>query len=310
MKTMNLSKLVLLLFAFTALILVSCNKEENTESRDTASLQTLSVDQNDIQSADEEASSDINFVMSGNGSGLKNGNRPCNVEIDSAYVLDSIVYIYLTYNGENCHGNNIRTGQIIVKKPVNTYWPQAGAYVTVDFIDFKVTKKSTGKSITLNGTKTFTNVSGGILPLLGHLYNSIVHKETGSLEVTINDSVTRSWNLSLQKTYTGTNGALIGTLAGLGSADGYDNLAWWGINRAGEQFYTSTIEPVVFKQACNFDPVSGKKFHNIPSDNKNATITFGYDANGNLVGEGDCPTHYRVDWVKGINSGTLYLPLH
>lgn len=309
MKTLKLSKLVLLLFAATALLLASCDKEKNTEVVDTKSLQSLSADEAEVQNVNEEASNDVDAVLAG-GAGLKNGGMPCNVTVDTAQIIGDTLYVYLTYNGENCNGTRIREGQIVVKKKVGTFWGQEGAQVVVDFIDFKVTRVATGKSVTLNGTKIFTNVTGGGLRLLGHLYTSIVHRETGFLEATINDSLTRTWNMALQKTYTGALGTLEVTLAGIGSADGYDNLAWWGTNRANEQFYTSIIEPVVHRQTCGFDPVSGKKFHNIPSDNKNATITFGYDANGNLVGEGDCPTHFRLDWVKGINSGTLYLPLH
>jgi hypothetical protein len=45
----------------------------------------------------------------------------------------------------------------------------------------------------------------------------------------------------------------------------------------------------------------------IPSDDKQATITFGYDNNNQLILNGDCPTKYRVDWQKGSNSGTVYL---
>lgn len=309
MKTLKLSKLVVLLFALTALIFASCEREINTEVADTKSLQTLSADENEIQNVNEEASNDVDAVLGG-GSGLKNGGMPCNVTVDTAQIIGDTLYVYLTYNGENCNGTRIREGQIVVKKKVGTYWGMEGAQVVVDFIDFKVTRVATGKSVTLNGTKIFTNVTGGGLRLLGHLYTSIVHRETGYLNATINDSVTRTWNMALQKTYTGALGTLEVTLAGTGSANGYDNLAWWGINRAGEQFYTSILEPIVHRQTCGFDPVSGKKFHNIPSQNKSATFTAGYDANGNLVPDGDCPTHYRLDWVKGINSGTLYLPLH
>lgn len=312
MKKLKFTKLLMILFAATALIVVSCSKDgDNTEVSDTKSLQSLSADENEIQNVNEEASNDIDAVLGGgSGSGLKNGGMPCNVTIDTAQIIGDTLYVYLTYDGENCNGTRIREGQIVVKKKVGTYWGMEGASVVVDFIDFKVTRVATGKSISLNGTKVFTNVTGGGLRLLGHLYTSIVHRETGYLEATINDSVTRSWHMALQKTYTGTLGALEVTLAGFGSADTYDNLAWWGINRAGEQFYTSIIEPIVHRQTCGFDPVSGKKMYSIPSDNKSATFTGGYDANGNLVPDGECPTHYRLDWVKGINSGTLYLPLH
>jgi hypothetical protein len=45
----------------------------------------------------------------------------------------------------------------------------------------------------------------------------------------------------------------------------------------------------------------------IPSDDKGATITFGYNNNDEPVTGNDCPTKYKVDWYKGNRSGTIYL---
>jgi hypothetical protein len=67
--------------------------------------------------------------------------------------------------------------------------------------------------------------------------------------------------------------------------------------------------PVVHREACGWDPVSGIKVIEIPGAAKKATITFGYDANNQPVTGGACPTHYMVAWEKNGNTGTLFLPL-
>lgn len=45
----------------------------------------------------------------------------------------------------------------------------------------------------------------------------------------------------------------------------------------------------------------------IPSDNKKATITYGYNNHNEPVVGDECPTKYRLDWEKGTHSGTIYL---
>jgi hypothetical protein len=83
----------------------------------------------------------------------------------------------------------------------------------------------------------------------------------------------------------------------------------WGTNRNGEDFYTRITESVVHKEVCDWNPVTGIKIHEIPAVDKSATITFGYDSNNEPVTNGDCPTHYRVDWQNGTYTGTSFLPL-
>ena len=129
------------------------------------------------------------------------------------------------------------------------------------------------------------------------------------MNVTFDDNTTRTWNVARQRTFTGTIGQLNMTVDGFGADGSYNNLVVWGINRNGENFYTQITQSIVFRETCNWDPCSGVKIHQIPSDSKKATITFGYnDLNEPVVGD-ECPTKYRLDWEKGTHSGTVYLPL-
>ena len=97
------------------------------------------------------------------------------------------------------------------------------------------------------------------------------------------------------------------TVDGFGTEGSYQQLVVWGTNRLGEAFFTQITESVVHKEVCDGDPCSGVKVHQIPSDNKMATITFGYDNNNQLITNGDCPTKYKLDWQKNNHSGTVYL---
>jgi hypothetical protein len=209
----------------------------------------------------------------------------------------------------NCNGTRNRTGQIEIKKKAGTHWGEAGTTVIFKYIGFTVTRVSTNKTIVLNGTKTFTNVNGGHRWQVGTIINSYVERISGSMQATLEDGSVRIWNVARQLTYTGTPGQFLVTIDGFGQAGTYQNLVVWGTNRQSEEFYTQITQSVVHKQACNGDPVSGIKIHQIPSDNKSATITFGYNDNNELITGDECPTRYRVDWQKNNQSGTSYLPL-
>jgi len=310
MKTKKFAWLSFLLIAVLGLTLGGCQKEKNKDSNaDSSSLQQLSKDEENIQYASDEAMNDANQVLSGNF--LKTTQFwPCNATIDSTGVVNDTITFYITYNGPNCNGRLYRTGQVEIKKKVGTRWIQPGATVIVKFINLTITKVATGKSLILNGTRTFQNVSGGHLMMLGNGLDALVHRIWGSVQATFDDNTTRIWNIARQRTFTGSMGALVMTIDGFGTDGGYPNLVCWGTNRHGENFYTQITLSVVHKESCGFDPCSGIKIFQIPSDNKSATITFGYNDQNEPISGNECPTRYRVDWVRNSHSGTLYLPLH
>lgn len=311
MKTRNIIQLGALFLAVTCYSLTGCKKDKiDSGNSDSASLEQLSSDENNVEGVSDDALSDVEGVLSYQAGALKSTEAiPCNATIDSTTVINDTITIHITYNGLSCNGKRYRTGQIEIKKKVGTHWGQEGATINYTYINYAVTRVSTGKTITLNGNKTFENVSGGFRWQVGITRNSIVQKVSGLMIVTFDDGTSRTWNNARQRTYTGTISHLLLTEDGYGSAGGYTNLVTWGINRKGEQFYTQITQSVVHKELCGWDPVSGIKIHQIPSDNKSATITFGYDNNNQPVTGDECPTRYRIDWVKGTHSGTKYLQL-
>ena len=309
MKTKKLSGIIMLVFAIVAITLTSgCKKDRLEKSGDGSSMEQLSKDANEVQSNTDEAMNDANAVLS---LGIQKSTLmlPCNATIDSTAIVNDTITYYITYNGLNCNGTRLRTGQVEIKKKANTHWQDAGAMVMVTFKNLTITRVSTGKSLTLNGTRTFTNVSGGVLVNLGSSVTSIVHMVSGSLTATFDNGSTRTWNISRQRTYTGVPGQLVLTVDGLGNSGPYANLVVWGINRIGEDFFTQITQSVVYREVCGWDPVSGIMVHQIPGLNKMATITFGYDSNNQPVSGNNCPTKYKIDWQNNGNSGTVYLYL-
>jgi hypothetical protein len=313
MKTRNLIQISALFLAVLGLSLSSCKKDKIDEGNsDSSSMEQLSTDENNMEAVMDDAIQDVEGILSYHSGSLKSGNAiPCNATVDSLSVVNDTVTILITYNGLNCNGTRNRTGQIEIKKKVGTHWGQAGATIHYTYINFTVTRVSTGRSITMNGNKTFTNVSGGFVWQVGNpLTPSVTQKVTGSMTIAFENGTTRAWNIARQRTYTGTQENLLMTVDGFGTSGDYTNLVTWGTNRQGEQFYTQITQSVVHRKLCDWDPVSGIKVHQIPSDNKSATITFGYNDNNEPITGDECPTRFRIDWVKGTHSGTKYIQLH
>lgn len=305
MKTKTAIKIFAILMAVISFNLTSCKKDKEIADPDTSSLQQLSKDQQSVESSSDDVLNDVNEVLSSGSAKL----LPCNITVDSSSIVGDTITYSITFNGLNCAQNIIRTGNATVTRNINTSWKQAGTKVIVKYINMVVTKVSTGKVVTINGTRIFENVSGGYLLELGINATSIIHKITGQIQVTFEDNSTRTWNIARQRTFTGVLSQLVVTTDGFGSANGYSSLVTWGTNRHGDLFYTQITQPIVHKQSCGWDPTTGSLIHQIPSDSKSATISFGYDNNNQIITNGDCPTRYKLDWQRNNRSGTVFLQL-
>jgi len=311
MKTSNLIKLSAMFLAVVAITISGCKKDDpKDETVDTTSLQQLATDQENVETSMDEATRDIDAVFS---AGLKssdfNHGMPCNVTIDSAAIANDSLTIYLVYDGLNCKGNLNRTGRLEVTRRIGERWGEPGSSVSVKFRDLTLTRVSTGKSITLNGSKLFRNVKGGFVFRVGTLQDSAVFETTATLQAKFDDGSVRNWNVARRTTFTGTENALQLAIEGFGSSGSYTNLVMWGTNRESSEFYTSITTPEIHKDACTWDPCSGVKVHTLPANSTVVTITFGYNDNNEPITGDECPTRYRIDWTKNGQSGTIYQPL-
>jgi len=319
MKTKTIIRQAIVLIAISTISIVSgCKKDRTSDvtTPDTSSLQQLAQDDAQVQSSDNEIINDGNSALTAHSNKAVDSTaiNSCTITVDTNATKDSL-QITMHYNGYNTGHNFTRTGFVVITKPLGKAWSVAGCSVQFKYENLYITKVSSGKKFEFNGSRTFTNVSGGRIIDLGSTTtptDSVEHSITGAMQITFENGTTRTWNISRTRTWTGTYpSALVLTVSNIpgSSSGGYNNLVEYGTNRNGEAFYTSINTPIVYSESCNWDPIWGGFTHQIPGVSKSATVTFGYNSSDALVTQGACADFYKLDWVIKNNSGTIYLPL-
>lgn len=279
---------LLALLALSAVIaFTSCKKEKDADNNNAVEIIAHSDDQTLFTAELDEANLDAETVLAAYAVTYSGRNQEPPVYICDASISFNAESnprtITVQYNGENCKGSKKRTGTIVLSFAEGTDWNEAGAAVSVSFQNFKVTRLSDNKSITINGTQTYTNVSGGLLKNLSS-QQSITHSITSNdLSVAFDNANARTWKVAKQHVYTYSNGIVL-SASGTHSEGGQNNIAEWGTNRFGLAFSTATVEPVVIRQDCDFRITGGVVKHTVA--NVSATATFGLDAKGEPV---SCP---------------------
>jgi hypothetical protein len=310
---MNMKKNAFLLSTTLFLITVftACKKETSPAGNDnTAEVSTHSDDQARFSSEVDAVANDADLALetSSNFTGRVSGTE--SIICDATLVFDTVSNprkITVTYNGSNCWGSRTRTGTVILSMAQGVHWKDAGAALTITFQNLKITRVIDNKSITINGSQTYTNVSGGLLINLASL-QSITHTISSSnMSITFDDNTQRAWQVAKQRVFT-YNGGVVITNTGTHTEGNATNIAEWGTNRFGHSFASATVQPLVIRQDCNFRLVSGEVKHTTPL--VTATATFGLDATGAPT---SCPGvghyYFKVVWT-GTNgaSATLIFP--
>ncbi|HTD95021.1 MAG TPA: hypothetical protein VK644_14450 [Chitinophagaceae bacterium] len=293
-----------------AVLFTACKKDSKDNSTDTskADLTTHADDQARFDAELDAVSNDGDIVLESTGSfaGRFEGEQGIICDGSVAVNTDSDpMTITITYDGTNCNGTRTRTGVVKFSMAKNSQWKTAGTAVTVTLQSLKITRTLDNKSITLNGSQTYTNVSGGLL--INLVSTSITHSIASSgLSVTFDDGSVRNWQVSKKRVFSYNNGVVI-TTTGTHSEAGADNIAEWGTNRFGGAFTTAITSPMIVRQDCSFRLTSGEIKHTIPSIS--ATATFGLSAAGLPV---SCPVgsyFYRLAWTGPAgNTFSLLLP--
>src|SRR3984957_15954970 len=187
------AKHVLLATVITASgLIVACTKNNSTGSSGasgsttTADVQTESNDVTQVSNEMDAMNNDVNNSLNasatfsgatsynggaadGNGVVTEGGGGSINLDYsicDATVTTDTtngLRQVIITYNGTNCWGNRTRTGVVVISIPVGVRWRDSGAVVTVSIQNLKITRIRDNKTITLNGTYTYTNVTGGLL---------------------------------------------------------------------------------------------------------------------------------------------------
>jgi hypothetical protein len=312
MKTKNVMK-SLMIFTVSALLFTGCKKKDTVEPENPATVaavhQTNAADQANVDQQSNESIDDVNKILNDNPN--TRTELPCNVTVDSAALMTQGL-IKLTYHGLSCDGYRTRSGVIsiqlpydaVAKKPI--HWNAKGAKLIITYDNYKVTRVADNKSITFNGKLTATNVNGGgVWVLLSG--TPVIHQLRGGMVITFDDGTTREWAIARTRSYS-LSVAMVLTVTESGDTlIGGKKVAYWGKNRAGDQFSLSIDKPVVTNifggTLCRlYKPYEGVLTisSTVTGTTNTLTITYGVDANGNpITGPLDCPYGYKLNWVDG-----------
>jgi hypothetical protein len=328
MKANLIHRMALAICLLSCISIYSCQKS-NSASQDTSTtnLSTTADDEQQVSDESDIISNDANTALNGqavfSGSNSSTASISGNTEVNSTDAVmgtSSLVNVHqlicdatitydtsnnqrvitIVYDGTNCWGNRTRSGKVIITLPLGQHWKDAGATANIVIDELKITRLRDSKSIVINGNKTYTNVSGGLLKDLATL-QTITHTITGTMSIDFDNGTTRAWNVSKQRVFTYDNGIVI-TTTGTYSDGTNNDIAEWGINRLGESFKSLISEPKVIRQDCDFRLVSGQ--NTVITDKGTSVITYGLDADGNPTGcPGSGTYYYKLVWT-GVNGKT------
>ena len=329
MKTINLFRVVLITTCMG--LFFACKKDNSanggSSNNNQNDLQTQADDQAQVSDEDEAVTNDVNTALysqaslAGNGSAsVESGTTTINSTEKSdgingpitGLICDATVEVNttsdprtvtITYNGTNCRGNRKREGVVVISIPAGIHWGDVGATVTISIQSLKITRMSDKKSIVLDGTKTITNVSGGLLVNLASL-QSITHKIQGDLSITFASGKQRQWSVFKQRVFSYENGIVITTTGLHTDSLNNSNVAEWGTNRFGTAFESLISQPKIIRQDCDFRLTAGQNTI-LRSDNITSVVTYGLDANGEPT---SCPGtgNYYFKAVVTTANGTSY----
>ncbi len=297
-------RLMLVAILAISISLTSCKKDNDT--KDNTDLATHSEDQSEFASNDDDVINDANNVIddnpafNGRPGSASNLFLPCNADI----VLDSTATLRrlrITYHGNNCNNTRTRNGVVTLTMPLTSHWADQDAVLTIETTNLVITRISDTRSITINGTQTITNVTGGRIWDLASTGTIIHDIASPGIDVAFENGTHRTWQVSKKRTFTYNNGIVITTI-GTHSQNGVDNISEWGTNRFGSAFTSAITQPMTIRQDCNFRLVSGEIAH--AGGLGSVVVTFGLDATGNPVTT--CPAgpfYFKAVWTG--NNGNV-----
>ncbi len=301
---------VLVAFAALALTFTSCKRDKNDITPDySGTFASQSDDESRFSAETDAVTNDANTAIDGSpaiSGGRIEGNGLCDATV-SYDTTGGAKTITITYNGTSCDGKRHREGVVTLSLPAGVHWKDAGAVLTINISNLKITRLSDNKSITLNGTHVITNVSGGLVKNLAST-GTITHTiSSNNMSVTFDNGSQRTWQVSKQRVFTYDNGIVITTTGTYN--DGTNNdIAEWGTNRFGNAFASRITSAMIVRQDCNFRLTSGQITHE--KLDKTIVVTFGLDSSGSPT---SCPGsgnyYFKAAWTdaKG-NAKSVILP--
>jgi hypothetical protein len=315
--------------ALSGLLFAACKKSNSNSGTSDQDLQTQSDDETRVSTETDAAFDDVNTAMISQpavtgaseaptlryGVSVTGGNNDTvqTSICDAVVTLDTVDNprtITITYNGSNCLLTRVRTGSVVVSIPKGTRWSTAGAAITVKFNNLKIVRVLDNKSITLNGTHTYTNVSGGsLLSLNANSTTPIVHTITSDdMSITFDNGSQRNWSVARQRSFSYTGGIVISE-TGMHTIGSTGGISEWGTNRFGNSFQTQISQALVVSQSCGWQMTAGQAV--VTNAAGTTTVTFGLNSTGQAT---SCPIgagfyYFELVWAgTGGKTYTFILP--
>jgi hypothetical protein len=303
---MKIRLLSLLVISFSlALTFTACKKDNSSSSGNTniseADATVQADDQTRVSEDVDAISNDVDAAVSSESSlSGKILTDVCNA-VAVADTTGDTKKITITYDGLNCNLNRSRTGTVVISMPKGVHWKDAGAVITVN-VDMTIKRVIDNKSITIKGTKTITNVTGGLLKDLSSIQGGIEHDiNSDGITITFDNNTQRSWKLAIKRNFTYDDGIVISE-EGMHTEGSTPGVAVWGTNRFGNAFSWAITSALVVRQNCKWRLTSGATVHT--GTWGVATMTFGLDATG---AETSCPDgSYYFKTIFVGNAGKTY----
>jgi hypothetical protein len=341
MKTTILTRLTIATMLVGAGLIYSCSKSSNNSGTGTgtssaAELQTSADDQQQVSYESDNITDDVNNALNasysasntfslsaatasgrlttfggGNGSGVVDSAVNCPAICDATITYadsNGIRSLTITYNGTGCNFYHSRSGSITITIPDTVRWRDAGAQVTITLNKVTITRTWDKKVIVLNGTKVYTNLTGGLLGSITGTQNTITHSITGNMSITFPNGQVRTWSESKQRVWSYNDGFVATTTGTHSDSLGNSDVAEWGVDRYGTSFESEISQPKVIAESCDWRLTSGQNTV-LRSDNIQLVITYGLDSTGaSTTCPGSGTYYYKIVVTKGSLTYTYILP--
>jgi len=285
-----------ILFAI-AIVLVSSCRKDNSSSDESISAEDSGNVTSALNSSTDDAANAVGGINSLSGK-TDGALSICGYTIDSTQKPSGIITI--NFDGTTC--NNVsKTGSIVAtleNYTGGTRWKDVGAVLKLEFQNVKVTKISSGKSLTLSGTHYITNTTGGVAwkVLQGLATSTVTHKHVAdNFTITFDDGTQRVWSVRRSRTFSVSGQVISVTVTGDTTTNGEANVEAWGTNRKGNTFTTSVTTAISSNNTCGYyKPVTGELNHIV--SNKSMNVLLGVDASGTQV-SGSCPYGVKITYT-------------
>ncbi|MDB5273571.1 MAG: hypothetical protein JWO58_1938 [Chitinophagaceae bacterium] len=298
----------------------SCSKKDDAASPASESQQTAGTDDTRAQNESDAGTNDAETAISSNSSTMRTSASTVDGATIDATNASSQKKLVINYDGMTNVGGRTRSGSITAQLTSGSSWTTQNAAITITYNNYKATRVSDGKSITINGSVVLKNTSGGLVTTMTVADTRTRSIRSSNLSITFDDNTQRTWSMAKKRTITcqGIGTAYTVKVSGdttisspSSHGDATHHVAAWGTTRFGTTFYTviPDNDPVTWISAnCTFVPASGSL--SIEGLARTLTIKYGVDSNGAPVTTATCAYGVQLSWLDGSGSTTTAVEVY